>query len=117
MIALLLTAYGYATPTITYTATLSVSAGAIDRAAGSSVAKKLNLADLAGSSSIDAGSVKMSVPYQCKPRHGPATSRRPARPPLSECTWRGSDARIGPTILVQLPVVEALRRWLGVQAI
>ena len=26
-------------------------------------------------------------------------------------------ARIGPTILVQLPVVEALRRWLGVQAI
>ena len=43
MIALLLTAYGYATPTITYTATLSVSAGAVDRAAGSSVTKKLNL--------------------------------------------------------------------------
>ena len=27
----------------------------------------------------------------CKPRHSPATSRRPARPRLSACNWRGSD--------------------------
>ena len=26
-----------------------------------------------------------------KPRHSPATSRRPARPCLSACNWRGSD--------------------------
>ena len=26
----------------------------------------------------------------CKPRHSPATSRRPARPRLSACNWRGS---------------------------
>ena len=64
MLALILTAHGYAAPSTTYTATLTASAGAIDRAAGSSVTKKLNLAALAGSSSIDAGSVKMSVPYQ-----------------------------------------------------
>ena len=64
MIALLLTAHGFATPSTTYTATLTVSAGAVERAAGSSVTKKLNLAALAGSSSVDAGSVKMSVPYQ-----------------------------------------------------
>ena len=64
MIALLLTAHGFATPSMTYTATLTVSAGAVERAAGSSVTKKLNLAALAGSSSVDAGSVKMSVPYQ-----------------------------------------------------
>ena len=25
-----------------------------------------------------------------KPRHSPATSRRPARPRLSACDWRGS---------------------------
>ena len=25
----------------------------------------------------------------CKPRHSPATSRRPARPRLSACNWRG----------------------------
>ena len=43
MIALLLTAHGFATPSTTYTATLTVSAGAVERAAGSSVTKKLNL--------------------------------------------------------------------------
>ncbi len=88
MIALLLTAHGFAAPSTntytsitvsagaTYTATLTVSAGAVDRIAGSSVTKKLNLADLAGSSSIDAGSVKMSVPYR-KPRQStPAAALR-----------------------------------------
>ena len=29
-----------------------------------------------------------------KPRHSPATSRRPARPRLSACNWRGSDANL-----------------------
>ena len=28
--------------------------------------------------------------WLCKPRHSPATSRRPARPRLSACNWRGS---------------------------
>ena len=27
-----------------------------------------------------------------EPRHSPATSRRPARPRLSACNWRGSEA-------------------------
>ena len=76
MIALLLTAHGFATPTTTYTATLTVSAGVIDRAAGSSVAKKLNLASLAGSSSIDAGSVKMTVPYRKPRKSTPAAALR-----------------------------------------
>ena len=60
----------------TYTATLTVNAGSVVRAAGASVTKKLNLKDLAGSSSIDAGSVKMTVPYR-KPRQStPAAALR-----------------------------------------
>ena len=33
--------------------------------------------------------------YGRKPRHSPATSRRPARPRLSACNWRGSVCTMG----------------------
>ena len=78
MIALFLTAHGFATPSTTYTATLTVSAGSVERAAGSSVTKKLNLKSLAGTSEIDAGSVKMTVT---------SVSRATALPPAA--TLRG----------------------------
>ena len=61
MIALLLTAHGFATPSTTYTATLTVSAGAVERAAGSSVTKKLNLKSLAGTSEIAARATRRST--------------------------------------------------------
>ena len=51
--------------------------------------KKGVCATLGGKGKIDASNIDIAIEFKSKPRHSPATSRRPARPRLSACNWRG----------------------------